>query len=156
MYIYSAQFCMTTSRLIFLCTTEIYWKVSLSQWAVEKSVTNTLFAQVLVFHAPKHKEGLQLKDKQGTVKSIVKKFQGKELSANLPYKVEFILPTEGDGKDLKVVAHLVSAWSKHIFFRLSHQLLSWDFEDQYSKANLQIPYHLSLHYDFGCSKHEHI
>ena len=32
-------------------------------------------------------------------------FKGKKLSSNLPYKVHFMLP--GDGKDVKVIAHLV-------------------------------------------------
>ena len=37
---------------------------------------------------------------------MVKFFRGKELSANLPYKTQFLIPKEGE-KDVKVVAHLV-------------------------------------------------
>ena len=40
------------------------------------------------------------------MKQIVKKFKGKELSANLPYRIEFILEKE-DAKDVKFFAHLV-------------------------------------------------
>jgi hypothetical protein len=35
---------------------------------------------------------------------VIKVFKGKTLSSNLPYKVLFMLP--GDGKDVKVIAHL--------------------------------------------------
>jgi hypothetical protein len=33
-------------------------------------------------------------------------YKDKKLSANLPYKVEFLIPA--DGKDVKLIAHLVS------------------------------------------------
>ena len=63
--------------------------------------------QVLVYHAPKISE-LQLEGKEGTVKQIVKVFKGKELSANLPYKVEFLLEKkEGEKRQQKVWVHLV-------------------------------------------------
>ena len=65
--------------------------------------------QVIVYHAPKLSE-LQLEGKEGTVKQIVKVFKGKELSANLPYKVEFLLDKEG-GKQRKVLAHLVGLYA---------------------------------------------
>jgi hypothetical protein len=60
--------------------------------------------EILVYHAPKTKE-LQLKDKEGTVKTIVKHYKGKDTSANLPYRVEFMLELEG-GKQQKWFAHL--------------------------------------------------
>lgn len=63
--------------------------------------------QVTVYHAPKRPE-LQLQGLEGTVKSIVKVFKGKELSANLPYRVEFHLEAEG-GKQQKLLVHLVSS-----------------------------------------------
>ena len=47
-----------------------------------------------------------MKGLEGSVKQIVKKFKGKELSANLPYRIEFILEKE-DAKDVKFFAHLV-------------------------------------------------
>ena len=62
--------------------------------------------QVMVYHAPKTKE-LQLQGREGVVKSIVKKYKGKETSANLPYRIQFELEVEG-GKQMKFFAHLVS------------------------------------------------
>ena len=59
-----------------------------------------------MYHAPKVPE-LDLEGKEGTVKLIVKKFKGKELSANLPYRVEFVLEPESE-KPKKLVVHLVS------------------------------------------------
>ena len=41
------------------------------------------------------------------MKQIVKVFKGKELSANLPYKVEFLLEKKEGGKQPKVLVHLV-------------------------------------------------
>ena len=38
---------------------------------------------------------------------VVSLYKGKQTSANLPYKVTFIIPQEG-AKDIKLVAHLVS------------------------------------------------
>ena len=62
--------------------------------------------QIMVYHAPKTKE-LQLNGMEGTVKSIVKKYKGKETSANLPYRIEFLLEKD-DGKQQKFFAHVVS------------------------------------------------
>ena len=39
-------------------------------------------------------------------KQVVQTYKGKKLSANLPYKVEFLIPKEG-AKDVKLIAHLV-------------------------------------------------
>lgn len=36
---------------------------------------------------------------------VIKTFKGKQLSSNLPYKVQFMVPA--DGKDVKVISHLV-------------------------------------------------
>ena len=71
-----------------------------------------------MFHAPKHKEGLQLKGKEGTVKQIVKNFKGKELSANLPYRIEFILEVP-DAKDVKFFAHMVSCFADLVYLKLT-------------------------------------
>ncbi|EIE27668.1 hypothetical protein COCSUDRAFT_55657 [Coccomyxa subellipsoidea C-169] len=38
---------------------------------------------------------------------IVQQYKGEKLSANLPYKVEFMIPVEGS-KDVKLIAHLAS------------------------------------------------
>lgn len=67
-----------------------------------------LLMQITVFHAPKTKE-LQLQGREGVVKSIVKKYKGKETSANLPYRIQFELEQEG-GKQSKFFAHLVSSF----------------------------------------------
>lgn len=61
--------------------------------------------QVTIYHAPKVKE-LQLNGMEGVVKNIVKKYKGKETSANLPYRIEFVLEKE-DGKQQKFFAHMV-------------------------------------------------
>ena len=61
--------------------------------------------QITIYHAPKTKE-LQLQGMEGSVKNIVKKYKGKETSANLPYRIEFLLEKD-DGKQQKFFAHLV-------------------------------------------------
>ena len=61
-----------------------------------------------MYHAPKMPD-LNLEGQEGTVKQVVKFFKDKELSANLPYKTEFIIPREGE-KDLKLLVHLVRHW----------------------------------------------
>lgn len=38
---------------------------------------------------------------------VIEKYQGKQLSANLPYKTLFVIPKD-EGKDQKLIAHLVS------------------------------------------------
>ena len=62
---------------------------------------------VKVFHSPKHKPGLSLEGMEGTVTAIVKEHKGKELSANLPIRVQFALPATDGGKETKLIAHLV-------------------------------------------------
>lgn len=52
-------------------------------------------------------EGLDLKGKEGTIIEVIEKLNGKPLSANLPYKTQFLLPLDG-GKDQKLIAHLVT------------------------------------------------
>lgn len=42
----------------------------------------------------------------GVLLQIVQQYKGQKLSANLPYKVEFMIPVEGS-KDVKLIAHLV-------------------------------------------------
>lgn len=44
---------------------------------------------------------------EGTLIEVIEKYQGKQLSANLPYKTQFMIPKE-DGKEMKLVVHLVS------------------------------------------------
>ena len=44
---------------------------------------------------------------EGTLIEVIEKFQGKQLSANLPYKTQFMIPKDG-GKDMKLIVHLVS------------------------------------------------
>lgn len=71
---------------------------------VEEGTKVRVTQEILVYHAPKTKE-LQLQGKEGTVKTIVKHYKGKDTSANLPYKVEFMLELDG-GKQQKWFAHL--------------------------------------------------
>lgn len=62
---------------------------------------------VKVFHAPKApKEGVQLQGHEGVVVKDVTHFKGKVLSANFPYKVEFVLDI--NGAKSKFQTHLVS------------------------------------------------
>ncbi|EFJ40755.1 hypothetical protein VOLCADRAFT_108021 [Volvox carteri f. nagariensis] len=61
-------------------------------------------AAVKVYHAPKHHDGLDLNGMEGTLVKDVTHYKGKILSANFPFKVEFLLP--GEGKPGKFQAHL--------------------------------------------------
>lgn len=61
----------------------------------------------IVFHSPKHKEGLDLKGLEGELMEVIEKYQGKQLSANLPYKTLFMIPKD-EGKDQKLIAHLAA------------------------------------------------
>ena len=44
---------------------------------------------------------------EGECLEVIETYQGSKMSANLPYKTLFMIPKE-DGKDQKLVAHLVS------------------------------------------------
>ena len=68
----------------------------------------------MIYHAPKTKE-LQLNGMEGVVKNIVKKYKGKETSANLPYRIEFQLQRE-DGKQQKFFAHVVNLHTSACLF----------------------------------------
>ena len=54
-------------------------------------------------------DGLSLEGLEGEVLEVVKECQGKNLTANLPYKVQLLL--DNDGKKTKFFAHLVSPCS---------------------------------------------
>ena len=54
-------------------------------------------------------DGLSLEGLEGEVLEVVKEYQGKNLTANLPYKVQLLL--DNDGKKSKFFAHLVSPCS---------------------------------------------
>ena len=56
---------------------------------------------------PALQEGLDLKGLEGELMEVIEKYQGKQLSANLPYKTLFMIPKDG-GKDQKLIAHLVN------------------------------------------------
>ncbi|KAI3744006.1 hypothetical protein L1987_57078 [Smallanthus sonchifolius] len=61
---------------------------------------------VTVYHVPKVAE-VDLKGKEGKIKEYVAVWKGKNISANLPYKVEFFEKVEGRGEaPVKFVAHL--------------------------------------------------
>ncbi len=57
-------------------------------------------------------EGLDLNGMEGELMEVIEKYQGKQLSANLPYKTLFMIPKD-DGKDQKLIAHLVRDNAKH-------------------------------------------
>ena len=52
-------------------------------------------------------DGLDIKGMEGTLVEVIEKYQGKQLSANLPYKTQFMIPKD-EGKDMKLIVHLVS------------------------------------------------
>ena len=52
-------------------------------------------------------DGLDLKGMEGECIEVIEKHLGSKMSANLPYKTLFMIPKD-DGKDQKLVAHLVS------------------------------------------------
>eukprot|EP00250_Pteridium_aquilinum_P022594 c25436_g1_i1 orf=165-662(+) len=56
-----------------------------------------------VFHVPKHPE-FDLEGCEGELKDVLTSWKGKPISANLPYKVQFVLDLEG--KQVKFFAHL--------------------------------------------------
>jgi hypothetical protein len=65
---------------------------------------------VKVYHAPGQATGLDLEGMVGVVKKNVLEFKGKQLSANLPYQVQF--EVDRNGKPGKLLCHLVSDHSQ--------------------------------------------
>ncbi|CAL8463611.1 g3145 [Coccomyxa elongata] len=74
---------------------------------IEKGSKIRVKSEVTIYHSPKLGESFNLEGREGTVLDIVQQYKGKKLSANLPYKVEFMVPVEGS-KDVKLIAHLAS------------------------------------------------
>ena len=64
---------------------------------------------IKVYHVGKFKEGLDLQGMEGVVQADVRQHKGQELSATLPWKVQFEAK-DGDGKPVKVIAHLVRSF----------------------------------------------
>ncbi|KAL0917110.1 hypothetical protein M5K25_012157 [Dendrobium thyrsiflorum] len=62
-------------------------------------------APIKVFHVAKA-SGLDLCGMEGVIKQYVGFYKGKRVSANLPYKIEFLLSLEGHEKPIKFFAHL--------------------------------------------------
>ncbi|KAK8930668.1 hypothetical protein KSP39_PZI016692 [Platanthera zijinensis] len=60
---------------------------------------------VKVYHVSKAPE-LDLGGMEGTIKQYIGVWKGNRISANLPFKVEFLLPVDGQEKPVKFVAHL--------------------------------------------------
>ncbi|KAH7291610.1 hypothetical protein KP509_29G024300 [Ceratopteris richardii] len=56
-----------------------------------------------VYHVPKQPK-FELEGCEGELKDILKIYKGKPISANLPFKVQFVLDL--DGKQVKFFAHL--------------------------------------------------
>lgn len=65
-----------------------------------------VISPVRVYHVPKHGQGLSLEGMVGEVVSDVRDFKGKEISATLPWKVQFELQGEPETKPIKFFAHL--------------------------------------------------
>lgn len=61
---------------------------------------------VKVYHVGKFKDGLDLQGLEGVVQQDVRSYNGINLSANLPWKVQFAV-ADVEGKTMKVIAHLV-------------------------------------------------
>ncbi|KAF6265711.1 ferredoxin thioredoxin reductase, variable chain [Scenedesmus sp. NREL 46B-D3] len=59
---------------------------------------------VKVYHAAGRSDGMDLEGMVGVVKKNVLDFKGKQLSANLPYQVQF--EVERNGKPGKLLCHL--------------------------------------------------
>ena len=51
-------------------------------------------------------DGLDINGMEGTLVEVIEKYQGKTLSANLPYKTQFMIPKD-DGSEMKLIVHLV-------------------------------------------------
>eukprot|EP00877_Chromochloris_zofingiensis_P007401 jgi/Chrzof1/2914/Cz12g03230.t1_FTRV[v5.2] len=66
---------------------------------------------VVVYHAPKQPQGIDLEGLEGKIVKHDTFHKGKLITANLPYKLEIM--TERDGAPLKIVAHLVSCLLLH-------------------------------------------
>ena len=77
---------------------------------IEAGTKIRVTGDVTVYHVPKM-PNYPLKDKEGTVLDVVTFFKGKQISANLPYKCQFVIEQE-DGSEKKFTAHLVSAPEK--------------------------------------------
>jgi hypothetical protein len=60
---------------------------------------------VKIYHMPKRQDGLDLQGFEGTVQEVITEYQGKPLTANCPYKIQFLIPKD-DGKDQKLISHL--------------------------------------------------
>lgn len=80
-------------------------------------------APVKVYHVGKFKAGLDLQGMEGVVQADVRQYKGLELSATLPWKVQFEAQ-DADGKAVKVIAHLVRrGWHVQWAFYLGYSNL---------------------------------
>eukprot|EP00892_Ulva_mutabilis_P007681 jgi/Ulvmu1/5285/UM022_0079.1 len=57
-----------------------------------------------VYHVPGFKEGLEIKDKEGTIDANITEFKGVSLSPNYPWKIK--IDYEASGKPKKFFVHL--------------------------------------------------
>lgn len=62
-------------------------------------------SSIIVYHVGKFKEGIDLEGMEGVVVGNASLYQGQVLSANLPWKVEFVKDVP-DGKPAKFIVHL--------------------------------------------------
>ncbi|MCO5553570.1 hypothetical protein L7F22_007093 [Adiantum nelumboides] len=95
-------------RLAFVCETAVEIDGVHSTEGVD-AVTPAIGSRIrvskplTVFHVPKH-PNFDLQGYEGELKDVLKSWKGKQISANLPFKVQFILDL--DGKQVKFFAHL--------------------------------------------------
>lgn len=76
-----------------------------TSWNVGDAVR--VVESVVVYHVPKKNQGVDLKGMEGQVVSDARQYKGKEISANLPWKVQFEMEAEEPGKkNTKFFAHL--------------------------------------------------
>lgn len=60
---------------------------------------------VTVYHVGKFKQGIDMAGLEGTIVGNASQFQGLELSANLPWKVQFFKDAPDGGKPVKFICH---------------------------------------------------
>ena len=88
-------------------------------------------APITVHHVGKFKQGLDLKGMEGIVQGDARQHStGMELSATLPWKVQFEAKAP-DGKAVKVLAHFVSSFSCYLWFPLLRVPYSHSFNFSY-------------------------
>lgn len=95
-------------RHVFVCETAVEIDGIASTGGVDEAIPAIgsrirVSKPLKVVHVPKHPE-FDLQGLEGELKEVLKSWKGKPISANLPYKVQFVLDLQG--KQVKFFAHL--------------------------------------------------